>query len=304
MELIYALQEVASPTLDRLMLAITNLGAEQGYVGLLIVAFVVLDARAGRSLAITFLAGMYLNFVLKLAFSTQRPFQIDPTVVRSAAAIETAPGSGFPSGHAQGAMTFWGAAATHVRRSWFTLLAAVLVAAISVTRLYLGVHLPIDVIGGLVIGMLVIVVAVALRRSKIEVPPTVMIVGGLLVPLALQLVLPTGDSGVVLGGLAAFIVGPELIRHETRGPLLGRLVLGVIAIAVVFGALLGSSALLSEEVKRSDIGSFVRYLVLGLCGTVLVPYIGRAAGLTPAVASAGPGGRAAAVGSGSASDRA
>jgi membrane-associated phospholipid phosphatase len=282
MELIYALQDVASPALDRVMLLVTNLGSEQGYVLLLILGFVVVDARLGRSLAVVFLSGMYLNAVLKLAFSTQRPFEIDPTVARSAAAIETAPGSGFPSGHAQGAMTFWGTAATFVRRSWFTLLAAVVVALVSVSRLYLGVHLPIDVIGGLAIGMLVVVVGVAVQRSGARLSRPLVLVGGVLVPFVLQLALPTDNSGVFLGGLAAFIVGPELIRHETRGPLLGRIVLGVIAVALVFGVLMASSALLSEEVKRSVVGSFVRYLVLGLCGTALVPYLGRVSGLTPA----------------------
>lgn len=288
MELIYALQAVASPALDRIMLLITNLGSEQGYVMLLVLAFVVIDARFGRSLAIVFLAGMYLNAVLKLAFSTQRPFQIDPTVARSTAAIETAPGSGFPSGHAQGAMTFWGTAATFIRRRWFALVAAVIVALVSVSRLYLGVHLPIDVVGGLVIGMLVIVSGAVLLRSGIRLSRSVVIVGGLLVPLALQLALPTEASGVFLGGLAAFVIGPELIRHETRGPLLGRVVLGALAVAVVFGAQLGSSVLLNDEVKRSALGSFTRYLALGLCGTAVVPYVGRLTGLTPRLASGQP----------------
>lgn len=283
MELIYALQDVASPALDRVMLLITNLGSDRAYVVLLILAFVVVDARFGRSLAIIFLAGMHLNFLLKGAFSTQRPFEIDPMVARGPAAIDTAPGAGFPSGHAQGAMTFWGTASTYVRRRWFTLLAAVVVALVAVSRLYLGVHLPSDVIGGLVIGLLVIVIGLALQRSKMRLSRPVVIVGGLVVPLAVQLVMPIEDSGILLGGLAAFIAGPALIRHETRGPLLGRLVLGGIAIALVFGVLMGSSVLLSEAVKDSALGSFFRYLVLGLCGTVLVPYIGRLTGLTPAV---------------------
>ena len=289
MELIYALQDVASPALDRVMLLITNLGSDRAYVLLLILAFVVVDARNGRSLAIIFLSGMYLNFLLKGTFATQRPFQIDPLVARSAAAIETAPGASFPSGHAQGAMTFWGTASSYVRRRWFTLLAAVLVALVAVSRLYLGVHLPRDVIGGLVIGLLVIVVGIALQRSSVRLPRGVVVVGGLLVPLAVQLAIPLDDTGVLLGGLSAFIVGPALIRHETRGPVLGRVILGAIAVALVFGVLLGSSVLLSEHVKESALGSHLRYLVLGLCGTLVVPYIGKVTGLTPAAADARQG---------------
>src|SRR5690606_29923802 len=99
-------QGAASPALDSLMLAVTQVGSEQAYVALLVVAFVAVDAERGRSLALTLLTGFYLNQLLKDAFFTQRPFQIDPTVARSEAAVATAPGNGFPSGHAQGTATF------------------------------------------------------------------------------------------------------------------------------------------------------------------------------------------------------
>lgn len=281
MELIYALQEVASPALDRLMMLVTNVGSEQVYVALLVVAYVVVDARLGRALAIIFMSSMYLNALLKIVFSTQRPFEIDPTVARSPAAVDTAPGHGFPSGHAQGAMTFWGGAAVFVRRRWFTLLAALLVAAVGVSRLYLGVHMPIDVVGGMTIGLLVVAVGIMFQRSGVRPSRPLIIVLGLLGPVVLQLLVPAENSGVLLGGLAAFMVGPELLRHETKGPLPGRMILGAIAIALVFGALMGSSVLLSEDVKRSAIGEYVRYLFIGLVGTVVAPYIGRVSGLTP-----------------------
>ncbi len=44
------------------------------------------------------------------------PFQVDPDVLRSAAAAETAPGKSSPSGHAQGAATFRGQASAHAGR--------------------------------------------------------------------------------------------------------------------------------------------------------------------------------------------
>src|SRR5690606_10137234 len=215
------------------------------------------DARRGRSLALTLLAGFYLNQLLKAAFSTQRPFQIDPTVARSEAALATAPGSGFPSGHAQGTATFWSLAAAYVRRSWFTLLAAAVVLLVSASRVYLGVHLPIDIVGGLAFGLAVAGLSLYLQRRGVKVGRTTAVVLGLLVPLALHLLVPTEDSGLLMGAFAAFAVGPELVRHDTSGPVLGRVLLAALALALVFGALVGSSALLPEEVKRSGIGSFL-----------------------------------------------
>src|SRR5690606_14400466 len=91
---------------------------------------------------------------------------------------------------------------------------------------------------------------------------------------------PTANSDLLLGGLAAFAVGPELIRHDTSGPVAGRVALSALALVLVFGALLGSSALLPEEGKRAPVTSFLRYLLIGGVGTVLVPCLGRVTRLT------------------------
>ena len=146
MDLINALQSAASPTLDRIMMLITNLGSEQVYVALLVIAFVGLSARNGRRMAIYFLAGVYLMELLKLLFDAPRPFQLDPSVLRSSAAADTAAGASFPSGHALSAMLLWGLAASYVKRSWFSLIAALIVGLVAVSRIYLGVHFPIDVV--------------------------------------------------------------------------------------------------------------------------------------------------------------
>lgn len=291
MGLVYALQGAASPALDRIMLVFTQLGSEQAYVALLVVAFVAVDARRGRSLALTLLAGFYLNQLLKAAFSTQRPFQIDPSVARSEAAVATAPGSGFPSGHAQGSATFWSLSAAYVRRTWFTWVALAVVLLVSASRVYLGVHLPIDIVGGLAFGLATAGASLYLQRRGVKVGRGATVVMGLVVPLALHLLFPTEDSGLLMGAFAAFAVGPELVRHDTSGPVPGRIVLAALALALVFGALMGSSALLPEEIKRSGLGSFLRYLVIGVIGTVLVPWLGRGLRLTPSAAPRAAEGR-------------
>lgn len=285
MELIHALQSVASPTLDRLMLVVTQLGSQQAYVVLLLVAYIGVDARAGRRLAVYFLAGFYLNEQLKALFHTQRPFRIEPDVLRSKGALATAGGNGFPSGHAQGSATFWGLAAVYGRRAWLTALAAVLVLLICLSRLYLGVHLPVDVVGGVLIGLAVVFAATAVDRLRIDLHRALVVSAGVGVPLALHLLLPTPDSGVLMGALAAFLVGPELAPHATVGPWPSRVVLSALGLALVFGVQLGSGALLAENIRHLALVSFGRYLLVGLTGTVAVPLLGRAARLTPTLRS-------------------
>ena len=289
MDVIHALQSVASPALDDLFLWVTNLGSEQTYIVLLVVTYLAVDARAGRKIAVAFLAGYHLNQLLKGTFTTARPFELDPAVARSPEAVATALGAGFPSGHAQAATTFWGLAAVFAKRRWFTLIAAFVIAAVALSRLYLGVHLPVDVIGGILIGMLVVLLAVVAFRAAAR--PAVrhrpasgrawISLLGIALPLALHLLLPTPESALFMGAAAAFVTGPEWVRHETRGPWFGRAGLAVIGIAVVFGVLAGTSAVIPDDLRHSAVGSFFRYLLVGYAGTVLVPWLGRILRLTP-----------------------
>lgn len=286
MDLIVALQSAASPTLDRFMMFVTNFGAEQVYVALLVIAFVGLSARNGRRIAIYFLVGVYLMELLKLLFDAPRPFQLDPSVLRSSAAGDTAVGASFPSGHALSAMLFWGLAASYLRRTWFTVVAALIVGLVAVSRIYLGVHFPIDVVAGLALGLLFAFGGRMVDRLEWRPGLPALITLGLVVPLVLHLLLPTAGSGLYMGGLAAFLLGPELVRHSTDGPVAGRVVLVIIGLALVFGALIGSSAAIPDALRHSPVGSFVRYLLVAAVGTVLVPLIGRWLNLVPAEAGA------------------
>ena len=171
MEVIHVLQSVASPALDRLMLLLTELGSEQAYIVLLLIAYIGVDAGSGRRLAVYFLAGFYLNEQLKALFHTPRPFTIEPGIVRSPAALATAQGNGFPSGHAQSSTTFWGLAAIYGRRAWLTVVAVALVTLVSISRLYLGVHLPVDILGGILVGLAVVSAAAAVDRLRLRAAP-------------------------------------------------------------------------------------------------------------------------------------
>lgn len=283
MELIHALQSFASPALDAVMLFVTRLALERAYIAFLVVAYLAIDAVVGQRLALALLAGFYLNYHLKGLFDTPRPYVLEPAVARSEEAVLTGPGAGFPSGHAQSSTTFWGLAALYARRAWFWALAVALIVLISLSRLYLGLHLPVDVLGGLAVGLVVVAAAYALfaalpRRGALGLPLVLAL--GLLLPLALHLVWPVPDSEMLLGGLAAFVTGPRVLRYDPPRGLWPRALVAIIGLVLVFAALLGSSALLPEALKRDPVGGFVRYLLLGYVGVLLVPWLARRLGLS------------------------
>jgi membrane-associated phospholipid phosphatase len=66
--------------------------------------------------------------------------------------IET--GLGYLSGHAAVAFALAGAVAAHLR-PWSRAVVLALATAVGIARVYVGVHLPLDVVGGACLGLLI-----------------------------------------------------------------------------------------------------------------------------------------------------
>jgi len=143
--------------LDTVMVEVTALGT--GTVVLMIAAiaglFLVLTQHKYSAILLlaSTLGGLVLNAVLKLGFNRPRPSIFVPTV--------HAVSSSFPSGHTMSAAIVYTtvaylAARLHKRKwaRWMVMTAAfIIIALISISRMYLGVHYPSDVIAGVVIGL-------------------------------------------------------------------------------------------------------------------------------------------------------
>lgn len=283
METIHFLQSFASPTLDTFFRLVTELGSSRVYIALLLVLYLAIDARLGQRVGAYLLFGFYLNFHLKGLVGTGRPFLLEPEVGRTPEAIPTS-GPGFPSAHAQSALTFWGYTAWWLKRRWFWVLAVLVVGLISLSRLYLGMHFPVDILGGLAIGALytfVLAFAEPLWVSLSRISRNARALAGVLVPLALLLVLPPPglEADLLMGGMAAFLSAPLLLPYKPPRALWRRVVVALLGLVLVFGALIASSVLLPEVWKRQLLVGFLRYLLLGYVGLYLVPLLAQRLGL-------------------------
>jgi undecaprenyl-diphosphatase len=146
-----------SPTMDEVMLEITTLGNGAVLVMLVLVASVFLWLTKHRwSVALLLLAvlgGKVLNTALKEIFDRPRPSVVD--------AVDTVSSMSFPSGHAMSSFVTYGAVAYLVGRleptrtlrivTWT--LASLIILAIGVSRMYLGVHYPSDILAGFLGGL-------------------------------------------------------------------------------------------------------------------------------------------------------
>ena len=141
----------ASPTVTRVMQGFSFLGSVGMQMALTVAAVLLFlyyhRPRAASLLAITMAGAGVLDVVLKLAFHRARPVPFFGT---------SPPSFSFPSGHALGSLCFYGALASilsahHPSRRMQAAIwtvAVFLTGMIGLSRIYLGVHYPSDVIAG------------------------------------------------------------------------------------------------------------------------------------------------------------
>jgi hypothetical protein len=215
-EVLRAIQAIQGPALDRFFVAVTWLGSEEFYFFALSVLYWCVSRNLGRRLGRLFLLSCFLNVWLKGLFHTLRP---SPGQVR-VLFPESGGGYAFPSGHAQFAATFWGYLALLRWRRWLGVLAGLVVLLVAFSRLYLGLHWPVDVLGGLAIGFLLALVWEWGGRQWGEefaaVITPVRAAAAFLFPLLLLLVERSPDAVKTVGVLAGF--GGGAVLAEERAP--------------------------------------------------------------------------------------
>lgn len=147
----------ATERLNIVALEVTALGDAAVVIVLVLVTSFVLWLTHHRHLAVTLwiatVGGVLINTVLKLAFNRPRPQVVEWR-------IDHAGLSSFPSGHATIAAVVYVTLAyvitrlepTRAMRRATVTVSAILILLIGVSRLYLGVHYPSDVIAGYAVG--------------------------------------------------------------------------------------------------------------------------------------------------------
>jgi membrane-associated phospholipid phosphatase len=113
-----------------------------------------LHPRFGVRLAMVFGLNVGLNEAVKLACHLPRPYWVSSAVT----AFSAHSSFGFPSGAAMSGAVMYGYIATVIRRWWVFIICIVLLLATSLVRIFSGIHFPLDILGGWLLGILLLVV--------------------------------------------------------------------------------------------------------------------------------------------------
>ena len=293
MNLLYALESVRTPFWDAVFSAVTHLGEETVFMVAAILIFWCVSKQEGYYLLLMGFFGTVVNQFLKLLFRIPRPWVRDPdfTIVESARAQAT--GYSFPSGHTQSAACVLGMLALWVRDRVFTVLCVLGVLAVAFSRMYLGVHTPLDVGVSLITGAATVAVVPRLfDRAEASVRGRQWLGAGLM-GFALLLLLyvlfwPKGDGnvtefdahgvesawtlvGTMLGLLAAWYADQRWLRFDTRAVWWAQALKLALGLALVMAVRVGLKAALDALFGDAPFTDGVRYLCIALTGGVLWP---------------------------------
>lgn len=128
------------------------LGSEDFFLFVLPLVYWCVDSTLGLRVGLILLTSTSLNDIFKMALHGPRPYWVSANVQGMAA--ET--GFGIPSGHSQNAVGVWGIMAARIGRTWAWVTAGAIALFIGLSRLYLGVHFPHDVLLGWFLGALLL----------------------------------------------------------------------------------------------------------------------------------------------------
>jgi len=267
MNTINFLQSIQSDGLTSFFKFFTFFGDKEFYIMVLPLFFWLWDKDKAVKLLFILMPSLLLNFWLKEIFQTARPLGV--------ALIEQG-GFAFPSGHAQGSTTLWLMLALLIRKKWMNYLAVIMIILVSLSRLYLGVHYPVDILGGILIGVLIVLVYDKYlfdNFKEILSAKTAMFKMAVLTIIILffTIIYPADDAVTILAvlwGFGIILIYFDVMKSALPQGILWKLIILIVGIIGVLLIWKGLKAILPP----TEITRFLRYSVLGAWIAIL-PFI-------------------------------
>ena len=279
--------------MDAVFPIITDIGSEMGYLVILSLVYWCISKPAGQGLAYAYLFSTTLNTWIKDIWRIPRPDDpaLEGTLERAGITCrlnplrhETSPS--FLSNHTQGAVVSWGYMAYGFKKAWFWVVAVIMVALLGFSRMYLGVHFPQDVIGGLVVGVVYLLLCLLaepyVRTRLFELNLGWRYVLAVLAPLTVLMVHPVEGAatpmGAAIGLGVGFVLEGQTLCFAVEGKWWRRVLRGALGLVVVFAVYFGLSALFglfdeSMGAVMEIVWRIVRYALVGFVGGWVAPWL-------------------------------
>ena len=157
MDFLRYLESIRTPAGETIFYCLTYGGEEIMLLGLSCILFWCVNKKLAYRMMFTYMFSALVINSMKLCFRIERPWVRDPGFKAVEKAKASATGYSFPSGHTQNAATMYGTIAYKIRKLWAVIVFTVLILLVMLSRMYLGVHTPADVITSFAVTTAVVI---------------------------------------------------------------------------------------------------------------------------------------------------
>ena len=268
LEILKAIQTVANPFLDVLFQIITMFGEDSLAIVVMAVIYWTYNKKLGEYIAYSTLTSASINGMVKNIFKAKRP--IGEEGIRSLR-TETAGGYSFPSGHSQGAASFYGAVAIYLKKKWVSILCIITVLAVGFSRMYLGVHWPKDVVCGIILGGVCAYITYKIYEKFVNKQLVYWITFVIL--LSGVTFARTSDYIKALGAYLGFVIAIHVEKKYVNFSVKGRLCNKILRVVIGLAILLLMKSGLKVLFPSKMIFHFIRYMCITLFGMGIYPML-------------------------------
>ena len=296
--------QTLSPALDGFMDTISSIGLPEFFLVLIPLIYWTINRRVGIRSFLVLLYFDSIGLMLKLLLHQPRPFWLEGIKQLSFEGTY-----GIPSGHSGRTLAVSGYLATQVKKRWFWAITVLYILLVGISRLYLGMHFPQDVLGGWLLGILVIWAVIkwegAVREWLITKSLSSQIMIGFLTAMGIVLIgfiirfiiAGTPDpaewsaynaearsmthfftsSGALFGAYAGYALMRQYARFDEKGKWsirALRYIAGIVCLLVLFFSLdIAFAAIATDELTLGYILRFIRYGFASFWVTFLAPWL-------------------------------
>lgn len=289
MEFLHFLAQYRTPALDITFQNITYLAQETFVILIICWLFWCSNKRLAYALGFSYFTSGLLIQGLKITFRIPRPWILDPGFKPVPSAISGATGYSFPSGHTQSSAALFGTFFLCAKKISYRIICLAAIALIMLSRMYLGVHTPKDVI----VSFCLSAVCTALSHSclyKRDVAEgheqlITIIMSALCILLAAYAIILNRDSiitadytadcikaaGAGMAFSAGFYIERKYIRFEQPATRQGKIIRLLLGLMVTLLIQQGLKPVLGPSLAAG----FVRYFLAVAWITILYPLLFR-----------------------------
>lgn len=269
MEVIKFIQSFSNPFLDYFFTFITYIGGTVFGIAFSLFMFWCKDKRLGYKFLYALLFSFTLNNFLKCIFNFKRPIGIEGI---KSNAVNTATGSSFPSGHSQFSGTTFTLLIKQYKNKFVFIFSVFMMLMIPISRLYLGVHWPRDVLFGTIIGILSALFADKLFEKSFDNSKSLIILSFIVFLLLGVFVVHSNDFnkslGAFLGLIISIVLESKFINFDPKGTLNQNIIKCIIGLSGALIIYIGFKIFLNN-----DIFTFLKYFLIVFWIMFISPYL-------------------------------